>query len=73
MKYKYTDLIVFVLNLFYSQLYMNGIEQQAMSIQALSFLHVHDINSVKWYITIISMIYDNYVPSIHIIMSTITC
>jgi hypothetical protein len=47
MKYKYTDLIVFVLNLFYSQLYMNGIEQQSMSIQALSFLHVHDINSVK--------------------------
>jgi len=73
MKYRYTDLIVFVLNIFYSQPYMNGIEQQAMPIQALSFLHVHDINSVKKYITIISILYDNYVPSIHVIMSTITC
>ena len=52
---------------------MNGIEQQAMTIQALSFLQGHDINSVKKYITIISIIYDHYVPSIHVTMGTITC
>ena len=32
--------IAFVLSIFYSQLYMNGIEQHAMPMQALSFLHV---------------------------------
>jgi hypothetical protein len=32
--------ITFVLSIFYSQLYKNGIEQQAMPMQALSFLHV---------------------------------
>ena len=46
MKYKYTDWIVFVLNIFYSQLYMNGIDQHAMPILALSFLNVQDIHSV---------------------------
>ena len=42
----YIRLFCFVLNIFYSQLHMNGIEQQAMSIQALSFLHVQGIHSV---------------------------
>ena len=36
----------FVLKVFYSQLYMNGIEQHAMSIQALCFLHVQGIHLV---------------------------
>jgi replicative superfamily II helicase len=35
-----------VLNILYSQLYMNRIEQQAMPIQALSFLPVQGIHSV---------------------------
>ena len=35
-----------VLNILYSQLYMNRIEQQAMPIQAFSFLHVQGIHSV---------------------------
>jgi hypothetical protein len=38
---------IFVLNIFYSQLQRNGIEQQAMPIQALSFLHIQVIHSVK--------------------------
>jgi hypothetical protein len=33
----YIRLLCFVLNIFYSQLHMNGIEQQAMPIQALLF------------------------------------
>jgi hypothetical protein len=36
----------FVLNIFDSQLHLNGIEQQAMPIQALSFLHLQAIHSV---------------------------
>ena len=39
---------------------MNGIEQQAMPMQDLSYLHVQGIHSVKKYITIISMIYTAY-------------
>ena len=39
---------------------MNGIEQQAMPMQDLSYLHVQGIQSVKKYITIISMIYTAY-------------
>ena len=35
-----------VLIIFYSQLYMNEIEQQAMPIQALSFLHVQGMHSL---------------------------
>jgi hypothetical protein len=35
---------------------MNGIEQQAMPIQALFCLHVQGIHSEKKYITIISII-----------------
>jgi len=41
------DHFFLVLNIFYSQLHMNGIEQQATPIQALSFLHVQGIHSVK--------------------------
>ena len=37
---------LFVLNIFYSQLHMNGIEQQARRIQALSLLHVKGIHPV---------------------------
>jgi hypothetical protein len=39
--------VLMVLSIFYSQLHMNGIEQQAMPIQALSFLHVQGIHSEK--------------------------
>ena len=37
----------FVLNTFYSQLHMNGIEQHNMTIQALSFLHIQGIQLGK--------------------------
>jgi hypothetical protein len=33
-----------ILSIFYSQQYMNGIEQQAMPIQALSFFHVQQVS-----------------------------
>jgi hypothetical protein len=47
-----------ILSIFYSQQYMNGIEQQAMPFQALSFLHVQGIHSLisVEYIKIISII-----------------
>jgi hypothetical protein len=43
----HTNSVLFVLSIFYSQLHMNGIEEHAMPMQALSFLHVQGIHSVK--------------------------
>ena len=42
-----SSFITKVLSIFYSQLHMNGIEQQATLMQALSFLHVQGIHLVK--------------------------
>ena len=43
----HTISVLFVLNIFYSQLHMKGIEQHTMPMQSLSFLHVHGIHSIK--------------------------
>ena len=43
----HTNSVLFVLSILHSQLHMKGIEQHTMPIQALSFLHVEGIRSIK--------------------------
>ena len=50
---RYTIFFFIVLNIFYSQLHMNGIQQQAMLIQALSFLHVQGIHWGECLLTVL--------------------